>query len=155
MQYRLAKPEELPQLAAMRWALWLEDGDAPALQERDDFLQTFVAWLKPRLSSSWFVWCALDDGVIVSHIYIQRIEKLPKPSAPQDAYGYVTSVYTKPEYRNRGLGAELLDEVQRWALSVDLEFLVLWPSEASTRFWTRAGFTDNESLLHEIRPYIN
>lgn len=29
MEYRLAKLEDLPQLAQLRWALWLEDGEAP------------------------------------------------------------------------------------------------------------------------------
>ncbi len=155
MDYRLAKLEELPQLARMRWALWLEDGQAPAQQDQRVFMESFVAWLEPRFLSSWFVWCAVDDDAVVSHIYIQRIEKLPKPSAPEDAFGYLTNVYTKPAFRNRGIGAALLQHVAPWALAANLEFLVLWPSETSTPFWTRAGFSDNASLLREIRPYLN
>lgn len=155
MEYRLANLKELNQLAVMRWELWLEDGEDPTQQERPEFLTEFITWLEPRLFASWFVWCAVEDGVVVSHIYIQRLEKLPKPSAPVDSFGYVTSVYTNPAYRNQGVGSELLKRVAGWALETNLEFLILWPSETSTAFWTRAGFSKNESLLLKIRPYLN
>ena len=156
MHYRLAKLDDLPQLASLRWSQWLEDGEDPALQQRDQFVEQFSAWMAPKLDSSWYLWCAFAQQTLVANIYIQRIEKLPKPSAPAtDAFGYVTGVYTRAEHRNQGIGAALMGQVGAWALETNLEFLVLWPSTASVPFWTRAGFSANESLLHRVRAYIN
>ena len=149
MEFRLAQSADLDQLARLRWQLWVEDGQDPAQLEQAKFSHEFATWLEQRLSSDWFVWCAIEGEVIVSHIYIQRIQKLPKPSAPLDAFGYVTSVFTQPDYRNKGIGSELLGFVKSWALASNLEFLVLWPSEKSVPFWHRADFSHNESLLSE------
>lgn len=155
MNFRLADSEEVQQLAYMRWDFWLEDGQDPPQSSRADFVECFSDWLLNRNGRNWFVWCALDNDTIVSHIYVQRVEKLPKPSATDDAFGYVTNVYTRPEYRSQGIGAELLGCVKTWALQNNLEFLVLWPSAESIPFWHRAEFSENESLLSKIRPYVN
>jgi GNAT superfamily N-acetyltransferase len=87
-----------------------------------------------------------------SHIYIQRVAKIPKPGKVRDAFGYVTNVYTKPPYRGRGMGAALLQRVKDWAQADDLEFLVVWPSEASGRFYERAGFKSTEAVEYSVRP---
>lgn len=155
MEYRLAKHDELEQLAHLRWAMWEEDGEDPAQLEQATFVAEFVRWLEQRLGDNWFAFCAIENGEVVSQIYIQRIEKAPKPSAPVDAFGYVTAVYTKRGYRNKGVGKELLRIAREWARSADLEFLVLWPSERSVSFWGRSGFAEGESLVREIRPYVN
>jgi len=155
MNYRLATLEDLPRLSESRWDHWVEDGELQAQLSRLEFSETFTRWLQPRLGVDWFVWCAMDSDQIVCQVYIHRIAKLPKPSSPTDAFGYVTSVYTKPNFRNQGVGRALLNEVQRWALSVDLEFLVLWPSDESVRFWQREQFIANDSLMYKVRPYVN
>lgn len=73
--------------------------------------------------------------------------KLPRPSAPPGAWGYVTNVYTLPEWRNRRVASELLRRVIEWARAERLELLIVWPSERSVEFYERAGFsTENEVM---------
>ncbi|MEM9620350.1 MAG: GNAT family N-acetyltransferase [Pseudomonadota bacterium] len=155
MEYRLAELADLTLLAQMRWAYWQEDGDAPALMAESAFVDEFVEWLASRLSKNWFVWCALEHDVIVAHVYIQVVTKLPKPSVVDDAFGYVTNVYTVPSRRGESVGAALMDRVTGWAQATDLEFLMLWPSDASTPFWHRQQFASGGAMQKTIRPYIN
>ncbi len=155
MEFRLAKEFDLDQLARMRWNYWVEGGVDPAKQDEEIFVHHFVETFTTKLNKDWFVWCALEEDLILSHVYIQRILKVPKPSAPVDAFGYVTNVYTRPNHRNHGLGSQLMKHVKTWAQELDLEFLVLWPSEASIRFWNRIDFGTDDPLVHEIRPYVN
>jgi GNAT superfamily N-acetyltransferase len=61
----------------------------------------------------------------------------------------------KPAYRGRGIGSELLRHVQAWAKAQDLEFLIVWPSEASESYYARAGFTPTEAVVYAVRPYVN
>ena len=155
MEIRLAQKGDLPHLAQMRWEYWVEGGSDPAKQDENTFVTGFIERLEAQLNRNWYVWCALEDGVILSHVYIQRIEKVPKPSAPEDAFGYATNVYTRPQYRNCGIGSELMKHVKVWAQELDLEFVILWPSQESMRFWRRMGFADDDPQVLEIRPYVN
>lgn len=103
----------------------------------------------------WTYWVAADDATIVSHIFIQHIPKVPKPNRLDDALGYVTNVYTRPAYRNRGIGTQLMARVLGWAAEQDLESLIVWPSEASVPFYVRAGFQGSTDMLeYLVRPYV-
>ena len=155
MEFRLAKHSDLNQLAHMRWEYWAEGGSDPQQQDQEGFVKGFVENLANQLNGNWYVWCAVEDEIILSHVYVQRVQKIPKPSAPADAFGYVTNVYTRPQHRNTGIGAQVMKRVKAWALEADLEFLVLWPSESSIPFWHRIGFAADDPLVLEIRPYVN
>ena len=103
----------------------------------------------------WTYWAAQEETQIVSHIYIQRVPKVPKPNQIDDALGYVTNVYTRPAYRGQGIGTQLMIHVLQWAREQDLESLIVWPSETSVSFYERAGFHgSNEMLEYEVRLYV-
>ena len=155
MEIRLAIKTDLNQLARMRWEYWVEGGSDPGKLDEETFRTIFVDNFKTRLNNDWFVWCAIEDGVVLSHVYIQQIQKVPKPSAPADAFGYISNVYTRPAHRNTGIGPEVMKQVKSWAQELDLEFLVLWPSESSISFWRRSDFSTDDPLVFGIRPYVN
>ncbi len=153
VEYRLATEADLLMLAKMRYAYWLEDGQHPAETDEAGFLDECEAFLRRALAGGqWTIWLAELAGEILAHVYIERVAKIPKPSKIRDAFGYVTNVYTKPAYRGRGIGAALLQRVKDWAQAQDLEFLIVWPSEASGRFYERAGFESTEAVEYSVRP---
>ncbi|WP_338080684.1 GNAT family N-acetyltransferase [Cohnella luojiensis] len=47
---------------------------------------------------------AETNGVIASRIYIQLIDKVPRPGRVTYPFAYMTNVYTDPDYRSRGIG---------------------------------------------------
>jgi GNAT superfamily N-acetyltransferase len=155
MDFRLAGENDLNQLAQMRWDYWVEGGSDPAKQEKQEFVDGFIEVLGAKLNQTWFVWCAVEDNEILSHVFVQSVEKIPKPSAPADAFGYVTNVCTRPSHRNCGIGSQLMVRVKEWAREQDLEFLVLWPNEPSIPFWQKVSFSVDDPLVFEIRPYVN
>ena len=155
MIFRIAQVADLEQLARMRWDHWLEGGKDPAKQDKEAFVRHVSETFVTRLNADWFIWCAVDDDEILGHVYVQQVHKVPKPSAPEDSFGYVSNVYTRPQYRNQGIGTQLMEHVKRWAAELDLEFLLLWPSESSIPFWNRAGFSTDDPLVYEVRPYVN
>jgi ribosomal protein S18 acetylase RimI-like enzyme len=107
------------------------------------------------IEQRWTYWVAQQDAQIVSHIYIQGVPKVPKPNRLDDAIGYVTNVYTRPAYRNQGIGTQLMTHMLAWARQQDLESLIVWPSEASVGFYERAGFRGSPDMLeYAVRPYV-
>lgn len=148
MNFRTALPADIPTLAAMRWDFRTEPLHVLPACPRDDFIAACTAFLQRALAGPlWVVWLAEEDGQIVSHIYIHIIEKVPNPHSLHPRFGYVTNVYTRPAYRNQGIGAQLMQRVKAWAEEQDLEMLVLWPSRRSVPFYQRAGFIRPNDML--------
>jgi GNAT superfamily N-acetyltransferase len=156
IEYRTATETDIPQLAAMRWDFRLEEAPGTPAHDRPEFLRACEAFLRDGLSTGqWTCWLAGEDSVILSHIFVQRVAKVPKPNKLEDAFGYMTNVYTRPAYRGQGIGSRLMEKVLAWAAAVDLEMVIVWPSEASIRFYERAGFSPSDQALeYTVRPYV-
>jgi GNAT superfamily N-acetyltransferase len=156
IEYRIAIKSDLKILAQMRYDYWLEDGNHKAEVDKETFTHECETFLLEGLTTKqWTYWLAVLNEEIISHLFIQRVNKIPKPSKVHDAFGYVSNVYTKPLYRGKGIGKNLIKHAQDWALKQDLEFLILWPSEESNRFYERAGFSCTEAVTFTVREYFN
>ena len=144
MEMRLAIQEDIEQLIKMRWDFTLEDEDygfrvkEENYEEFRDECQQFL-W-KAIESNNWFVWVAEHKGKIVSHIYIELIQKVPRPGRITHPFAYMTNVYTIPEARGKGIGSQLIAKVNEWSKEQKYEFIIVWPSETSVEFYKKSGY---------------
>ena len=154
--YRMAAEADVGALALMRWDFRLEESPGRPRHDQASFLDACSDFLRQGLAEQrWTYWIAQHDALLVAHIFIQRIPKVPKPNRLDDALGYVTNVYTRPGYRGQGIGTQLMAHVLQWAGEQDLESLIVWPSETSVRFYQRAGFQGSSDMLeYTVRPYV-
>jgi GNAT superfamily N-acetyltransferase len=143
---RQARAADIEALARMRWDFTNEDGRA-RVHTFDEFARSFREFAERALAGAWMIWVAEDEGRIICTLYLQIIDKVPRPGLLEGVFGYVTNVYTVPEYRGRGVGARLLDVAVAWARERGLEFLVLWPSATSVPFYERSGFVRSPTAL--------
>jgi ribosomal protein S18 acetylase RimI-like enzyme len=81
---------------------------------------------------------------------VHKIEMVPRPCKVRDRFGYITNNYTRPAYRNKGVGSELMKRVIERARAEDLELLIVYPSDRAVPFYERAGF-DAENEVMELR----
>ena len=138
---RLATVKDVSELAELRYNYWLEEGSNESEANKAEFVGTFQAQVTEMFNNSQlFCWVAIVEERIVSSLYIQVVKKLPKPSKVTDQFGYATNFYTVPEWRGTGIGRKLLHQTKSWAESMDLEFLIAWPSSNSAGLWSREGF---------------
>lgn len=158
MTFRLAVEEDLPQLAELRWAFRTElrppAGVIPLkpVLPREVFLPACLEFLQRGLASGyWAFWVAEEDGEIISQVCIQKIDKIPRPIDLHPQMGYITNVYTRPAYRNQGIGAKLMTLASDWARSEGLESLVLWPAKGREAFYERAGFNPSHALEQDLQ----
>jgi hypothetical protein len=97
IEYHMASEADVEQLAVMRWDFRREEAPGTYAIDQTTFIQQCAAFLRQGLASNqWTCWVAVRDGSIITHIFVQRIAKVPKPNRLDDAYGYVTNVYTRP-----------------------------------------------------------
>lgn len=136
---RQATPDDVSALAELRREFTFEDH--PASEPRTDFDEAFDRVVGDGLrDGSWVVWVAESEGQIVSHAFVAVVDKVPRPIQESRQIGYLTNVYTRPDHRNRGLGAKLLAAATKWARQGGVELLIVWPSERSTPLYGRHGF---------------
>lgn len=155
MNYRTANFEDVAQLAELRWDFRMEDGNEIATVAKPEFVEFCGSFLKRGLQNGYHVyWIAEMQGEIVAHIFVHKIDLIPRPCKIHDQFGYITNNYTKPAYRNHGIGSKLMQEVRAWATVEDLELLIVYPSEQAVSFYERAGFiAENEVMELRLREY--
>jgi len=59
----------------------------------------------------------------------------------------MTNVYTKPMYRSKGIGGQLLETVNVWSKEQGLSFMMVWPSETSVDFYKKLGFERSKEMM--------
>lgn len=150
MLIRLATLEDVPQLVQMRWDFSEEESvdTAVTFEEFNQVCSEFL--VKAIKSGDWYIWIAEISGSLVSHMYMQLIHKVPRPGkSPDPYYGYVTNVYTRPAFRNLGIGSEIHKAMEKWSKENEVEFLILWPSSESVKFYSKNGFSRCEEAMEK------
>jgi predicted N-acetyltransferase YhbS len=147
MPYRLATAADIPALVELRWEFQTE-GVAAEGAAYAEFVAECTAFLTRALAGDrWHIWVAEAGSEVVAHIFLQLVEKVPKPGSSRTHMAYMTNVYTRPSRQGQGIGGGLLWEVCRWAEAANLELIIVWPSERSVPFYTRAGFQPVQDAL--------
>lgn len=155
MKYRTADESDVVTLAEMRWEFQIEDNDYPPIVSKTEFVEVCSDFLRQGLiQKNWVYWIAVLEREIVSHIFVQRVRGIPRPFWLNNAYGYVSNVYTKPVYRRQGIGSQLMQQVLNWAKHQEIDVLIVSISEESVTFYERAGFTaKNEWMECLVKNY--
>jgi len=154
LNYRLATPQDLSALADLRWRLQTDDRPTTNQAEYERFVQDFVSLnLSEPRAGELFHWLASVENRVVAVMSVILVRKVPKPGKLNGRWGYLTNCYVLPEVRNRGVGAALLAAIKAWAVELQLELLVVWPSDRAYPFYGRAGFVrPPDPLVLEIAP---
>lgn len=141
MNIRLAKAKDIAQLIKMRWDFTIEYDESKKNASVADFEKECRVFLEDALNSGkWFVWVAEENGEILSHIYIELIQKVPGPGRKTYPFAYMTNVYTVPESRNKGIGSKILNKINKWIKENNYEFVIVWPSDESINYYKKNNY---------------
>ena len=139
---REATPADVPTLIEMRLALEGEGHAAPL----DPPLRKAVAdWFGRHVGDPSFAgWVVEEKGQVVAVGGIVLISRPPYTGNRSGQEGLVTSMYTLPDRRDRGLGGQLLQAMIRDARRRGIGRLVLYSSTGARSLYRRFGFTDDQ-----------
>jgi hypothetical protein len=97
---RLATPEDVDQLADLRWRLQTDDAEMIDIEKRNRFVMEFANSVLARFRDESLIhWVAESDGRIVAVMSVGKVRKVPSPKSISRHWGYLTNCYTLPEYR--------------------------------------------------------
>ena len=140
-QVRQAQESDSAKLARLNWDFSSEEQRANE-HSFEMYATSFDQFLQSALQSgNWVIWVAEFEKRLVFMAYVQIIHKVRRPGrSGSRRYGYVTNVFTEAPLRSQGIGTAVFERIIDWAKLQQLEFLILWPSEASIQFYQRSGF---------------
>ncbi|MFQ6170693.1 N-acetyltransferase family protein [Oryzobacter sp. R7] len=114
------------------------------------FLDRFAdAWLRDRARRTWLVEDA--RGRPLGALHGTRVQKLPSPHRPADAWFHVSLLYVTADARGAGLGELLLRALLDWARTDGVTRVQLDAVDEARTLYERMGFGPPSDRLMELR----
>jgi GNAT superfamily N-acetyltransferase len=147
---RNVRPDDCATICSHRRRMFAEDGvDAATL---DALAEPFATWLQERLDDGrYFGFVAEDDGVIVAGIGLFVLDWPPHFLHPRSAErGYILNVFVEPEYRGRGLAAELMGRSEEEFRHRGIVYEVLHASKKGRPVYEKLGWTASAEMSKRL-----
>ena len=144
IRYQKLTEDKIDTFIQMRINQLLEEGAtrdvdlAPALKDYYFRLMadgTFVSWI------------AMDGDKIVGTSGMSFVEKPPYFGCPSGRIGLLSSMFTDPNYRRRGIAKELLSRVIEEARKYGCGTVQITASDMGVLLYTDFGFVKNKNFM--------
>ena len=117
-------------------------------EEEIDLAPPLKDYYTRHLSDGAFVsYLALDKEKIVGTSGMSFVEKPPYFGCPSGKIGLLSSMFTEPEYRRRGIARELLSRVVEEARRYGCGTVQITASDLGVKLYTDFGFEKNENFM--------
>ena len=144
MIYRKLTAEDLDPFIRMRIAQLREEGATEQL----DLVPALKDYYHRHLEDGTFVsWLAVDGEKIVGTSGMSFVEKPPYFSCPSGRIGLLSSMYTDPAYRRRGIARELLGRVVEEARAYGCGSVQITASDMGVLLYSNFGFQKNGNFM--------
>ena len=144
IEYRKLRPEDLDIFIRMRIDQLREEGAT----EDIDLTDSLRDYYERHMADGTFVsWLAMDGDSIVATSGMSFVEKPPYFSCPNGRIGLLSSMYTKPEYRRKGIAKELLSRVVEEARNYGCGAVQITASNMGVYLYTDFGFVKNGNFM--------
>lgn len=142
--YRRATEADLESLIALRITQLREEG----AKEDVDLRPSLTDYYHRHIADGSFVsWLALDGERIVATGGLSLVEKPPYFSCPTGRIGLLSSMYTVPAYRRRGIAREVLKRIMEDARAYGCGTIQITASDMGVFLYTDFGFVKNGNFM--------
>jgi GNAT superfamily N-acetyltransferase len=98
-----------------------------------------AAWLAAE-GARRTVWLATLPDLRIGMASVFEYRRMPRPGAADSRWDYVSNMFVREEFRNRGVGSRLMACIINAAEEQGYARLVVSPSPRALEFYRRAGF---------------
>ena len=150
--FRKASQSDMDQLARIRMKQLRDEGQT----EDTDIHGEIVRYLSDKMTSGELIeWVAEDlNGEIAATAAIVFMELPPSFNNTLGIKGYITNMYTKDEYRGRGLAGLLMEKLEQEALDRGITKLFLHASVMGRRAYAKVGYAETDLLMEKTLDSI-
>jgi len=142
--YRRLTEDDLDTFIDMRITQLREEG----AKEDIDLVPALKEYYKRHMADGTFVsWLALDGDTIIGTSGMSFVEKPPYFGCPSGRIGLLSSMFTKPDYRRKGIARELLHRVVEEAREYGCGAVQITASDMGVKLYTAYGFVHNNNFM--------
>ena len=142
--YQKLTKKELDTFIQMRIRQLREEGAT----EDIDLVPALQDYYNRHMSDGTFVsWLAMDGDRIVGTSGMSFVEKPPYFGCPSGKMGLLSSMFTDPEYRRKGIAKELLSRVVDEARAYGCGTVQITASDMGVLLYTDFGFVKNGNFM--------
>lgn len=143
--YKKLTEKELDIFITMRINQLREEGAT----EDIDLTPALKDYYKRHMEDGTFVsWLAMDGEKIIGTSGMSFVEKPPYFGCPSGRIGLLSSMFTNPNYRRKGIAKELLSRVVNEAKEYGCGTVQITASDMGVKLYTDFGFTHNGNFMH-------
>ena len=144
IRYEKLTEERLDTFINMRIKQLREEG----AKEDIDLVPALKDYYKRHMADGTFVsWLAIDGDEIVGTSGMSFVERPPYFSCPSGKTGILSSMYTDPNHRRRGIAKELLSRVVEEARNYGCGSVQITASDMGVLLYTDFGFVKNGNFM--------
>lgn len=144
IQYRKLTEKDLDIFIEMRINQLREEG----AKEDIDLRPALRDYCMRHMKDGTFVsWIAEDEGKIIGTSGMSFVEKPPYFGCPSGKMGLLSSMFTNPAYRRKGIAKELLHRVVEEAKNYGCGTVQITASDMGVKLYTAYGFTHNGNFM--------
>ena len=142
--YRRLVEDDLETFINMRITQLREEGAT----EKLNLISALMDYYHRHMADGTFVsWLAVDGEKIIGTSGMSFVEKPPYFSCPSGKIGLLSSMYTDPDYRRRGIAKELLRRVVEEARDYGCGSVQITASDMGVLLYTDFGFVKNGNFM--------
>ena len=142
--YRRLVEDDLETFINMRITQLREEGAT----EKLNLIPALIDYYHRQMADGTFVsWLAVDGDKIIGTSGMSFVEKPPYFSCPSGKIGLLSSMYTDPDYRRRGIAKELLRRVVEEARDYGCGSVQITASDMGVLLYTDFGFVKNGNFM--------
>ncbi len=142
--YRKLAEDKLDVFIQMRIKQLRDEGAT----EEIDLVPALQDYYRRHMADGTFVsWLAIDGDRIVGTSGMSFVEKPPYFGCPSGRIGLLSSMFTEPEYRRKGIARELLSKVVEEARAYGCGTVQITASDMGVLLYTAFGFVKNGNFM--------
>lgn len=143
--YKKLTEYELDTFIEMRINQLREEGAT----EDFDLVPNLKEYYKKHMADGTFVsWLAMDGDKIIGTSGMSFVEKPPYFGCPSGKIGLLSSMFTNPDYRRKGIATVLLSKVINEAREYGCGTVQITASDMGVKLYTDFGFEHNDNFMH-------
>lgn len=144
--YRQATAQDMELLLDLRMT-FLREINGPSLDAGKESLlfENRRYFQEGFASGSFVVHIALDGAQIAATSGLSLYEITPSLSCPNGKVGYISSIYTLPQYRGQGIARALMEQLIAEAKARKCTKIVLNATDMGRPLYEAMGFTDTKN----------
>lgn len=144
IEYRRLNEKDLDIFIEMRIHQLREEG----AKDETDLKPALQQYYRKHMKDGTFVsWIALDEGRIIGTSGMSFVEKPPYFGCPSGRIGLLSSMFTDPSYRRKGIARELLSRVVEEARKYGCGTIQITASDMGVKLYTAYGFVHNGNFM--------